>query len=250
MLYQPARGNAYVPPNIHIEGTQLKAVELFKYLGSIVSNDASADAEITARIAQATSAFGRLTKRLWKNRNIRLDTKISVYRAAVVTSLLFGCEAWTLKKAHIARLERFHQSCLRRIAKIKWQYYVTNYEVLADCGITSIQCMVEGAVLRWTGLVVRMSNDRIPKRLLYSRLATGKGTKGNHATYLNQVRRTLHACDIPPANLEILAAKRANWRTIYKAGIAKAEDDRINCLIEKRERRKRRAGLVITHQPV
>ena len=40
----------------------MKAVELFKYLGSIVSNDASANAEITARIAKATSAFGRLTK--------------------------------------------------------------------------------------------------------------------------------------------------------------------------------------------
>ena len=64
VLYQPARGNAYVPPAIFIEGKQLKAVELFKYLGSIVSSFASPDAEITARIAKATSAFGRLTKRL------------------------------------------------------------------------------------------------------------------------------------------------------------------------------------------
>merc|ERR1712015_163628 len=48
VLYQPARGKAYAPPNISIEGKQLKAVELFKYLGSIVSNDATADAEITA----------------------------------------------------------------------------------------------------------------------------------------------------------------------------------------------------------
>ena len=35
VLYQPARGNAYIPPEIFIEGVQLKAVELFKYLGSI-----------------------------------------------------------------------------------------------------------------------------------------------------------------------------------------------------------------------
>ena len=111
VLYQPARGKAYDPPNISIEGKQLKAVELFKYLASIVSNDATADAEITARIAKATAAFGRLTKRLWRNRNIRVGTKISVYKATVVTSLLFGCEAWTLKKAHIALLEQFHQSC-------------------------------------------------------------------------------------------------------------------------------------------
>ena len=214
-----------------------------------MSNDASADAEITARIAQATSAFGRLTKRLWKNRNIRLDTKISVYRAAVVTSLLFGCEAWTLKKAHIARLERFHQSCLRRIAKIKWQYYVTNYEVLADCGITSIQCMVEGAVLRWTGHVVRMSNDRIPKRVLYGRLVKGRSSGGNQVTYLNQAKRILRGCDIDPGDLETLAASRADWRKRYKDGTALAEAARIEDLKAKRARRKRNAGMDPGQQP-
>ena len=109
--------------------------------------------------------------------------------------------------------------------------------------------MVEGAVLRWTGHVTRMSNDRIPKKLLYGRLASGKGSRGNQATYVNQVRRTLNACGIPPVNLEVLAAGRAIWRSTCKAGIERAESDRINRLIDKRERRKRIAGLVPTHQP-
>ena len=249
VLFQPARGNAYIPPAIFIEGKQLKAVEIFKYLGSIVSNVASHDAEITARIAKATSAFGRLTKRLWNNRNIKVHTKISVYQAAVVTSLLFGCEAWTLKKAHIARLEAFHQASLRRIARIRWFHKVTNYEVLGRCKIGSIQSMLESAILRWTGHVVRMPDDRIPKRLLYGRLASGRGSKGNHATYRNQVRRILHAGGITPADLEPLAKPRAAWRTLSKAVIKKAEGDRINRLIDKRELRKRRAGLDLAHQP-
>ena len=59
-----------------------------------------------------------------------------------------------------------------------------------------------------------MSNDRIPKRLLYGRLATGRGTKGNHATYANQVQRILHACGIRSVDLEVLAAGRANWRSV------------------------------------
>ena len=240
VLYQPARGNAYIPPVIFIEGKQLNAVELFKYLGSIASNDASLDAEISARIAKATAAFGRLTKRLWKNRNVRLDTKISIYRASVVTSLLFGSETWTLKKRHITRLEKFHQTSLRRIARIRWFHKVTNYEVLSQCNICSIQSMVESTTLRWTGHVTRMSNDRIPKKLLYGRLTTGRSSRGNHATYLNQVRSTLRACGIVPAHLETLAASRPEWRTTYKAGIAHAEEDRINRLIAKRVRRKAR----------
>ena len=249
VLYQPARGKAHVPPAIFIEGTQLKSVELFKYLGSMVSKDSSHDAEITARIAKANSAFGRLTKRLWKNRNIRVDTKISVYKAAVITSLLFGCETWTLRKAHFAQLERFHQASLRKISRIRWFHKVTNYEVLERCKIGSIQSMVESAVLRWTGHVVRMADDRIPKQLLYGRLASGRGSKGNYATYINQVRRILVAGGIPPKDLETLAKPRADWRTRSKAAIVKAEGDRINRLKEKRQLRKHRVGLATALQP-
>ena len=249
VLYQPARGNAYIPPEIFIEGVQLKAVELFKYLGSIVSNNASHDAEITARIAKATSAFGRLTKRLWKNRNIRVDTKISVYKAAVVTSLLFGCETWTLRKAHFSQLERFHQASLRKIARIRWFHKVTNYEVLQRCNIGSIQSMVESGILRWTGHVIRMGNDRIPKKLLYGRLASGRSTKGNHASYRNQVKRILRTAGIPPVTLEPLTKPRIAWQKVSQTAIAKLESDRINCLIQKRQLRKQRAGSIPHPQP-
>ena len=233
----------YEPPVITIEGKQLKAVDNFKYLGSIISNNASLDAEITARIAKATAAFGRLTKRLWTNTGIRLNTKVAVYKAAVLTTLLYGCETWTLTKKQIRRLEKFHQTTLRRIAHIKWFHKVTNYEVLSRCNISSLQSMVDRARLRWTGHVVRMKNDRIPKALLYGRLTTGLPKRGNHNTYLNNVKSTLRECDIGCIHLEELASERNNWRATVKAGIARAEEDRIERLIQKRMRRKARAGL-------
>ena len=242
-LYQPARGNAYVPPVVSIEGKQLNAVENFKYLGGIVSNDASIDKEITARIAKATSAFGRLTKRLWTNKGIRLDTKIAVYKATVITSLLYGCETLTLNNKQIKCLEKFHQTTLRKIARIKWFHKVTNYNVLKLCNIRSLQSMIESARLRWTGHVVRMKDDRIPKALLYGRLATGVSSRGNHNTYLNSVKSTLRACKIDIARLEDLASERDTWRDTCKDRLAKAEVDRTNRLIDKRNKRKARADL-------
>ena len=242
-LYQPAPGNMYEPPTITIEGKLLNSVDNFKYLGSIVSNDASMDAEITARIAKATAAFGRLSKRLWTNNGIQLNTKIGVYKAAVITSLLYGCETWTLTKQQSKRLEKFHQTTLRKIARIKWFHKVTNYQVLSRCNISSLQAMIDKAKLRWTGHVIRMKDDRIPKALLYGRLTTGVPKRGNHNTYLNSVKSTLRECGISCTRLEELASNRLNWRNTVKTGIAAAEADRIERLIEKRNVRRARADL-------
>ena len=91
--------------------------------------------------------------------------------------------------------------------------------------------------------MVRMGNHRIPKALLYGRLATGVPKRGNHNTYLNRVKSTLRECDISCAHLEKLASNRLNWRNTVKTGIARAETDRIERLIEKREKRKARTDL-------
>jgi len=58
----------------------------------------------------------RLSNRLWDEHGIRLDTKISVYVAVVLTILLYGCETWTLYRYNIRKLDQFNMRCLRRIA--------------------------------------------------------------------------------------------------------------------------------------
>ena len=177
------------------------------------------------------------------NNGIQLNTKIDVYKASVLTSLLYGCETWTLTKKQSRRLEKFHQTTLRKIARIKWFHKVTNYQVLSRCNICSLQSMIDKAKLRWTGHVIRMKDDRIPKALLYGRLTTGIPKRGNHNTYLNSVKSTLRECAIRCTHLEELASNRVNWRNTVKTGIAGAEANRTERLIEKRRKRLARTDL-------
>ena len=242
-LYQSARSTTYVPPVIHMNNQQLKAVDNFGYLGSITSRNGSLDLEVTSRIAKATAAFGRLTKRLWKNRNVRLDTKIAVHKAAVIPTLLYACELWTPKKEHLRQLERFHQKSLRRIARIKWFHKTTNVDVLSKCNITSIEAFLDTARLRWSGHVVRMDDSRIPKMLLYGRLANGQTRRGNHATYINKLKSTLTSCQINYANFEVLVKDRTKWRMLSKTGVRTAESGRIKKLSDLRDLRKARNAL-------
>ncbi|XP_066285623.1 uncharacterized protein [Branchiostoma lanceolatum] len=91
MYQKPPRGT-YTPPQISIDGQSLNAVDHFTYLGSVISNDATVTKDMDSRLGKACSSFGRLQKRVWKNHSLRLSTKIQVYRAVVITTLLYGAE--------------------------------------------------------------------------------------------------------------------------------------------------------------
>ena len=106
----------YNEPTITVNGQKLKVVDKFTYLGSTLSRAVHIDDEITARIAKASVAFGRLRANVWERNGIKLDTKLKVYKAVVLPTLLYACETWTVYQRHTKRLNHFHLSCLRKLS--------------------------------------------------------------------------------------------------------------------------------------
>ena len=135
VMFTPDPGEPYIEPNITITRTRLNVVDTFIYLGSTVLRDGSLDAEIYSCISKASLTFGKLEKRVWVDRDITINTKISVCKTGIITVLLYSAETWTTYKIHIKLLECFHQKCLRCILNIKWQTYTPDTTVLkkADC---------------------------------------------------------------------------------------------------------------------
>ena len=63
-------------------------------------------------------------------------------------------------------LNRFHINCLRRLLRITWKGMILDTEVLKRAGLQSIHALLKKAQFQWADHVVRMSNERLPKRLL------------------------------------------------------------------------------------
>ena len=97
-----------------MNGQKLQVVDKFTYLGSTLSRAVHIDDEVTARTAKASVAFGRLRTNVWERNGIRLDTKLKVYKAVVLPTLLYACETWTVYQRHAKKLNHFHLSCLRK----------------------------------------------------------------------------------------------------------------------------------------
>ena len=84
------------PPSIIISTQELVGVHEFVYLGSMISDTLSLYVELDTRIGKAATMFSRLTKRVWLNKKLMAFTKIQVYRACVLSTLLYCSESWTL----------------------------------------------------------------------------------------------------------------------------------------------------------
>ena len=104
VMFQPPPTQHYLEPNIFVYGKRLNVVGEFVYLGSAVNRHGNIDSDIPLRIQKASAAFGKLENRLWKRREVNVKTKLDVYNACVLTTLLYGCETWVTYRHNFKRL--------------------------------------------------------------------------------------------------------------------------------------------------
>ena len=207
VMFQPAPGKPYLKPCITVNDTVLNDVENFTYLGSTISRHANIDEEVIYRIAKASNTFGRLQSNVWVRRGISLTTKMKVYQAVVITMLLYAGESWTIYSRHVRQLNKFHISCLCKLLRIKWQDQIPYTEVLLLTGMPSIHTLLSKVQVRWAGHVLCISNEHLPKRLLYGKLLIGKLPVGRpKMQFRDSLMMSLNDLEIPVETWESLAS--------------------------------------------
>nr|VZI42177.1 unnamed protein product [Spirometra erinaceieuropaei] len=216
VVHQPPPNSATAPnapPQISVNGTHLQVVETFPCLGSTLSRNTKIDDEVANRISKASQAFGRLHSTVWNRHGLQLSTKLKMYKAVILPTLLYGAETWTAYAKQARHLNHFHLSCLRRILSLKWQDRIFDTDVLERTGILSIYAILRQIQLRWSGRLVRMDDERLPKRLFYGDVATGSRRQGGQIRrYKDTLKSSLKRLQINPTNWEELALDRPTWR--------------------------------------
>nr|VZI36555.1 unnamed protein product [Spirometra erinaceieuropaei] len=239
VMHQPPPNSATAPnasPQISVNGTLLQVVENFPYLGSTLSRTTKIDDEVANRISKASQAFGRLQSTVWNRHGLQLNTKLKMYKAVILPTLLYGAETWTVYTRQARRLNHFHLSCLRRILRLNWQDRIPDTDVLERTGMLSIYAILKQMQLRWSGHLVRMDDERLSKRLFYGDVATGSRRQGGPIRrYKDTLKSSLKLLQINPTNWGELACDRPAWRRTVKTGAAIHEANRIAAAKAKRE---------------
>jgi len=244
ILAQPPSRSALPDFLILIVGKDIDRVEHFPYLGSLFSVQCTSAKDVENRLTAAHAAFGRLTSRVFLNKDLNYTTKLMVYHAVVASTLLYGCETCTLYRRDLKKLEQFHGRKLRQLLQINWEDHVTKNAVLERGRTRSIEAIIISHRLRWSGHVVRMDETRLPREILFRELPTGKRPHGRPLErYKNQLKQTPQKTNIDVKTWETIARDHPLWRRTIHQGSDHFHRMRREEAEEKRQRRKARAVL-------
>ena len=89
--------NQKIQATITVNGKELEQVKQFKYLGALITEDSKSNREIKTRIGAATSALVKLDKVI-KDKKLSTKIKMRIMRSIVTSTVLYGCESWTISK--------------------------------------------------------------------------------------------------------------------------------------------------------
>ena len=185
-----------------LDGTSLKLVDKFTYLGSSVS---STEKDIDTRLTKAWTAIDRLSI-LWKS-NLTDKMKRSFFRAAVVSILLYGCTTWTLTKRLEKKLDGNYTRMLRAILNKSWQQHPTRHQLYGH--LPPITKTIQARPIRHAGHCWRSKAELVSDVLLWTP-AYGQSKAGRPArTHIQQL------CDDTGCNPEDLPEAmndRETWR--------------------------------------
>ena len=108
-----------------IDNANIVNVNNFKYLGSFKEHDGNCTKDIKTRIGMAKNKMVHLNN-IWKDHGIETNLKLQLLKCLIWPVMLYGCEAWTKKKADSKRIEAAEMWFYRRLLRVKWTEKRTN----------------------------------------------------------------------------------------------------------------------------
>lgn len=151
--------------------------------------------EIDSRIAKASRAFGCLRRAIFQDRNLSVETKRQVYRAAV---LLYGAETWTQQ---VRRLNSFYNCCVRTMLDVtryqQWKVRLTTKCLSSAFGMhETILDLIMEQQLRWVRHMGRTDEERLPKRVQFGELRKKRPCHAVKKRWRDVARSNVQAIDV------------------------------------------------------
>ncbi|KAM3252338.1 hypothetical protein P3L10_006408 [Capsicum annuum] len=160
----------------------------FKYLGSVIQSNGEIDEDVSHRIGAGWMKW-KLASGVLCDKKVPPKLKGKFYRVVVRPALLYGAECWPVKNSHIQRMKVAEMRMLRWMCGLTRGDRVRNETIREKVGVTSVECKMREARLRWFGHVKRRGTDAPVRRCERLALDGFRRGRGRPKKYWGEVIR-------------------------------------------------------------
>ena len=163
--------------NIVMNGTVLKQVHKFNYLGSLITSDGRCIDEIKRRMAQAKASFQNM-KSILTNKRMSLGVRKRILQCYIEPILLCGCESWSMTKQTLTSIEAMEMWFLRRMLRVSCTEKRTNLEILNWFSAGSTRKLISNVKRRQAAFLGHVMRKGKLEHLLTTGKIEGKRSRG------------------------------------------------------------------------
>ena len=116
-------------------------------------------------IGRAKVAFLQM-KNIWASPNLTINIKIRIFNTTVKPALLYEAETWRTTTATLKKIQKFINTCLRRILRIRWSEPISNIELWKRTKQQSAEVEILQRRWRWIRHTLRKRTTCITRETL------------------------------------------------------------------------------------
>ena len=208
--------------NIRLEEKYIKQVKNFVYLGGNISENGRVDVEVRRRIQAGANAW-RNVEGVMVDRKISRKLKGKVLDSCVVPASTYGLETLALSELHQHKLQVCENNWIRKIAGVRRVERRRMKDLREEVG--SKACIVGKIVksrMKWAGHMVRMNDDKLPKRAETKRQEGSRKRGRPQLRWEDCVKRDLRKAKEEEKWRE-KANNRDRWKLITKVAVLRSD---------------------------
>ena len=145
---------------VFVDGIHLEHVSEFKYLGCVLDESGTDDAECSRKVASGRRVAGAM-KALVNDRDLQLECAI-LHDSLMVPVLTYGSETVIWREKEWSRIRDVQIYNLRGVLGIR---RMAKFSECMDKALVQSDEKIDEGVPRWFGHVERMENGKIPMRV-------------------------------------------------------------------------------------
>ena len=205
-------GKERTPCRILLDGEQLEQVSEFKYLGYMLDERGTDDAECNRKVVSGRKVSGAI-KALVNEKGLSLDCARILQESMLTPVLLYGSESMVWDKSYRSKVQAVQMDNLRSVLGVRRIDKIRNEFIRSTCGVQKgINERINESMLRWFGHVERMDDSRMVKRM-YKSECIGKRPPGRaKRRWIDSVEECLVEKNVSLVQARRLAHDRCEWR--------------------------------------